>query len=280
MMVPLGVWIIARFGVTATEILILLAMHVLCIVGVEMGFHRYFSHHSFKAGKGIEVALAICGSMAAQGPLVQWVCDHRKHHRFTDRVGDPHSPHALPGTLVYKLWHAHIGWLFRRELHDPTMYAKDLLRNQRLMQVSQYYHLWVGIGILVPGLVLYVVEGGQLIALLKGMLYGGGLRIFVGHHAVWSVNSFGHYFGSRPFDTREHSRNNLWLVLPTLGGGWHNNHHAYPASAVTNAKWWQIDPIGLFILLLGKFNVIHDIRTIKGGQRDEVAFAADDGWRL
>jgi stearoyl-CoA desaturase (delta-9 desaturase) len=257
-------------GVTQTEILIVLIMHVICIAGVEMGFHRYFAHHSFKAGSTVKILLAICGSMAAQGPLTQWVCDHRKHHRFTDNNGDPHSPHVAAGGLAQQLWHAHIGWLFKRTMHDPTTYAKDLLRDPLLMAVSRHYHFWVAAGILMPGLVLYTLEDWQLAAMLKGVLYGGGLRIFLGHHAVWSVNSFGHYFGSRPFNTRERSRNNLWLVLPTLGGGWHNNHHANPASAVNAARWWQIDLIGLFILLLGKLGAVYEIRRINDGARDEV----------
>lgn len=269
-----AVTVATEVGVTPAEILVLLVMHVICILGVEMGFHRYFAHHSFKAGGAVRIMLAICGSMAAQGPLTQWVCDHRKHHRFTDKDGDPHSPHVIAGGVVRQLWHAHIGWLFRRDMHDPTTYAKDLLRDPLLMSISRYYHLWVAVGVILPGIVLCALENWQLVTLLKGMLYGGGLRIFLGHHAVWSVNSFGHYFGSRPFDTRERSRNNLWLVLPTLGGGWHNNHHANPGSAVNAANWWQVDPIGLLILLLGKLGAVHDIRRINEGP-SEVVSAGD-----
>jgi len=271
----LAIWTAIRFGISTAEIVLVLVMHTLCIIGVEMGFHRHFAHRSFKAGAALRSALIIFGSMAAQGPVTQWVCDHRKHHRFTDVLGDPHSPHVPRGGLLRQLWHAHTGWLFTRDLHDPTVYAKDLLRDYLLMRISRLYHLWVLLGILLPGLILYTVEGGKDMAFLKGMLYGGGLRIFIGHHAVWSINSFGHYFGRRQFNTRECSRNNIWLAILTLGGGWHNNHHGNPTSAINSTRWWQIDPIGLLILLLGRIGVIRDIRRIGDGAHDETRVSPD-----
>ncbi|WP_460910869.1 acyl-CoA desaturase [Paraburkholderia jirisanensis] len=271
LLVPVAVWIIGTHGMSYAEIMVFIVMYCLSIMGVEMGFHRLFSHRSFATGPVLKSLLVILGSMAAQGPLIQWVSNHRTHHRFVDDIGDPHSPYASGGPILAKLWHAHLGWLFEHTHYDPTIYSKDILRDPLLMAISRRYHLWVLLGLVLPGLVLFLVEKCQWNAFLEGMLFGGFVRIFAGHHAVWAINSFGHYFGSRPFNTRGQSRNNLWLVIPTLGGGWHNNHHAYPASAVNGCEWWQFDPIGLVILLMGKFRLVHDIRRINKNIRDIVA---------
>jgi stearoyl-CoA desaturase (delta-9 desaturase) len=264
-----AIWLVFRLGVSSDEIGLFVAMYLLGIIGVEMGFHRYFSHRSFVAKEFVEVLLIVCGSMAAQGPLLQWVSNHRAHHRYTDNHGDPHSPYTSHGNFAVRLWHAHMGWLFSDALHDPVTYAKDILRKRRLTRVAAQYHLWVVLGIVGPGVVLCALDGWLWTVMLRGMLFGGALRIFAGHHAVWSINSFGHCFGKRPYETREQSRNNVWLVLPTLGGGWHNNHHAFPASAINSFRWWQFDPVGLVILLSGRLGVVWDIRRKSDKERGD-----------
>jgi stearoyl-CoA desaturase (Delta-9 desaturase) len=184
-----------------------------------------------------------------QGPVIFWVALHRRHHRFADRPGDPHSPHLHGGGIrgmLRGLLHAHVGWLFRLDDTDWRQYAPDLLRDRAIFRANQHYGLWVLLGLAIPaaagGLLRQSWSGAAL-----GLLWGGLVRIFLAHHATWSVNSLCHWAGSRSFATRDRSTNNIWLALVSMGGSWHHNHHAFPRSATTGLRWWQIDPSWWFI---------------------------------
>ena len=239
-------------GVHLVDLEILVGMYSLSAIGIGVGYHRHFSHRSFETNTVVRVILAVLGSFAAQGPVLYWAAIHRRHHKYSDQPGDPHSPHlhgeGIRG-LLRGLWHAHIGWLFVHEITDWHKYIPELLRDRVLFKVNQLYFVWVFIGLAVPTMLAAILTGTWTGA-IEGFLWGGLVRIFLEHHATWSVNSICHVYGSRPFRTRDESRNNIWLALISFGESWHNNHHAFPASALHGLKWWQLDVCGLVIRML------------------------------
>jgi stearoyl-CoA desaturase (delta-9 desaturase) len=232
------------------------------VIGIEVGFHRHFSHAAFRAPRPVRYALAIAGSLAVQGPVIFWVAIHRRHHRFSDRPGDPHSPHLHGGGVVGTAWglfHAHVGWLFQPEDTDWRLYVPDLLRDRSVFDANLRYGYWVLLGLAIPA-----VAGGLLhhswSGAGQGFLWGGLVRIFLAQHVTWSVNSICHWAGSQSFATRDRSTNNLWLALISAGGSWHHNHHAFPHSARTALRWWQIDPSWWFIRCLGAAGFATNVR--------------------
>lgn len=232
-----------RDGIGAVDVLLLVAGYVLTFVGVEVGFHRLFAHRSFQATPGLRLALAILGSMAAQGPLVYWTTVHRHHHAFSDREGDMHSPRPSGRgmlSFVIGLFHAHMGWMFDHPIPNAGFYVPDLLKDRLIRKVNQHYYACILAGLMVPAVIGWAVTGTELGA-LKGFLWGGLVRIFLVDHMTWSVNSICHVFGRRRFPTRDDSRNNFWLAIPTFGQSWHNNHHAFPWSAKVGLSRSEID---------------------------------------
>ena len=203
--------------------------------GVTVGYHRLFTHGSFRAAPWLRTVLGIAGCAAVQGPILSWVADHRRHHQHSDHEGDPHSPHlfddhGLLGTLG-GLWHAHIGWLFDAGSTDVDKYAPDLLKDSRLSRIDSMYGLWLLLSLLAPAALAYLISGGSAGAALSGLLFAGLARVFLLHHVTWSVNSICHSFGQRAYRTKDESRNNALVGILGLGEGWHNNHHAFPTSA-------------------------------------------------
>jgi stearoyl-CoA desaturase (delta-9 desaturase) len=221
-------------------------MYVLTGLGVTVGFHRLLTHRSFKTGRVVRATLAILGSAAIEGPAISWVADHRKHHRFSDQEGDPHSPHVDHGVgwlgAMRGLLHAHVGWLFRHDQRGArSRYAPDLLADPAVSFVDRTFVLWVIAGLALP-FGLGVAIGGSLRAGLTGLLWGGAMRMLVLHHVTYSINSICHVFGRRSFRTPDESRNVFWLSLFSFGESWHNNHHAFPTSARHGLGRWQLDP--------------------------------------
>ncbi|MBI3897888.1 MAG: acyl-CoA desaturase [Gammaproteobacteria bacterium] len=257
-----AVSIAAVAGVTWLELGLLLGMYFATACGVEAGLHRFFSHRAFRAGPVLTALLAILGSMAAQGPVLFWTATHRAHHAFTDKPGDPHSPllHG-PGFMgkLRGLWHSHIGWLFSLNHKDWIKYVPDLIRDPFVFRLNQYYFLWVVLGLLIPALLGGII-GRTWQGAGMGFLWGGLVRIFLLDQATWGVNSLAHLFGSRPHATRDNSRNLAWLAPFSVGGSWHNNHHAYPTSARNDQKIWQIDPAGWFIELMAVLGLAWDVK--------------------
>lgn len=225
------------------ELGLLLTMYVLTILGVTIGFHRLFTHKAFETSRSVKAVLAVLGSMAVEGPLLKWAALHRRHHQHSDKDEDPHSPHlhgeGIRG-LFKGLWHAHVGWLFLPDAPGLASYIPDLLSDRLLRRISRLFAVWVAVGLLMPAIIgglLTLTWSGALL----GFLWGGLTRVFLVHHVTWSINSVCHLWGSQPFRSHDHSRNNFVFGVLALGEGWHNNHHAFPTSARHGLKWWQID---------------------------------------
>lgn len=257
-----GVVLLLRSAVGRIELLLLFGMYWASHIGAGMGFHRYFSHRSFQTTKAFKALLAILGSMAAQGPVVQWAAAHRRHHNFSDQKGDPHSPFVRePGVwnTLRALWHAHIGWLFEPQVYDWVLYVPDLVKDRMIMKINRLYFVWVFLGLAVPSLLGYGLIGGWRGA-FDGLLWGGLIRIALGHHSIWAVNSLCHMYGTRPYRSNDNSRNNLMLAIAVFGDGWHNNHHAFPTSAYHGLEWYQVDLHGYVLSLLSLVRVVWDIK--------------------
>lgn len=264
-------------GGTSLEIGVLCAMYILSMIGVEVGYHRYFTHRSFEAAAGAEFILGVLGSMAAQGPLIWWSAVHRMHHGKADKDGDPHSPHggvlSPERSFLRRFLHAHGGWLFNHRSTKPLgwqNYVKDLYRRPRVFNLHLRYWTWVSLGLVIPG----IVEGLITLSLkgfALGVLWGGFVRIFLAHHFFWSLNSVCHTWGSRSFKVQDRSRNNAVVALFTLGQGWHNNHHAFPASAKVGLRWWQIDFGWWALRLAEKCGVVSRLRRPSAEQLAEKA---------
>ena len=240
------------------DLVAFLAVYIPTGLGITVGFHRLFTHRSFKTGPIVRGVLAALGSAAIEGPVVAWVADHRKHHAFSDEEGDPHSPHVDHGGLR-GLFHAHVGWLF---VHDQralkTRYAPDLIADPVVSFVNRTFGWWVLAGFVAP-FAIGLTLGGSLMAGVTSLLWGGLIRMLVLHHVTYSINSLCHVFGRRDFETGDESRNLAWLALPSFGESWHNNHHAFPTSSVHGLKWWQVDLSSMVIRVLERFGLAWDV---------------------
>lgn len=238
-------YMLSNYGVSNFGVSIFIVMYCLGMLGITLGFHRHFAHRSFQTGRAMQLALAILGSMSAQGPLFFWVATHRRHHGYSDRLGDPHSPQLHGATFRGKLqgfWHGHIGWMFARELTNWLKYVPDLLKDQGLFVMHRLYFVWLLLGLFIPALLGLLITGTAYGG-LEGFIYGGLVRIFFVNHALWCVGSISHMYGGRPLKakTKDHSANNFWVALAAFGEGNQNNHHAYPRSARHGLEWWQPD---------------------------------------
>ena len=246
-----------------SDIAVFAILYVLTGLGITVGFHRHLTHRAFATSRAVRGVLAALGSAAIEGPVISWVADHRKHHAFADREGDPHSPHVGHGSgwrgAFSGLLHAHVGWLFihtQRGARDR--YAPDLLRDPVVRFIDRTFVVWVlaGFG---AAFGLGVAIGGTVVAGLTGLLWGGAVRMFFLHHVTYSINSICHFFGRRGFATPDRSGNVSWLALPSMGESWHNNHHAFPTSAVHGLRWYQIDISALVISALEKVGLVWDV---------------------
>ncbi|MFL5824615.1 MAG: acyl-CoA desaturase [Solirubrobacteraceae bacterium] len=240
---------------------------VVCYVvigsGITVGFHRLLTHRSFKTSRLLRAGFAALGSAAAEGPVIDWVATHRKHHAYSDVEGDPHSPHVGHGSgwrgALAGFVHAHIGWVFSdMEVADEQIYAKDLVADPWIRFVDRTFVLWVVLG-LAFAFGLGVALTGTVTGGLLGLLWGGAARIFFVHHSTFSINSVCHFFGRQDFATRDESRNVPWLAIPTWGEAWHNNHHAFPTSYRHGLRRWQIDPSAGMIRLLEMVGLVWDV---------------------
>jgi len=263
----------AMYGITATQIGLLMGLYALTVLGVEVGLHRFFSHRAFSAGAVVTSFLGVAGCMAAQGPILFWAATHRMHHAFTDRDGDPHSPRPIGEGRFAGLrgfWHGHVGWLFTLNRKNWSAYVPDLLKDRLIVKINQLYLWWILLGLAVPTLVGWWLDGGARGA-IGGLLWGGLARIFLLDQATWSVNSIAHIFGSRPNSTRDNSRNVAWMAFHSIGGAWHNNHHAYPALAHNDLKPWQLDIGAWFLRALEALGLVWDVRRYKAKERAHMA---------
>jgi stearoyl-CoA desaturase (delta-9 desaturase) len=259
------------------DLLILAICYVAVGAGVTVGFHRLLTHRSFKCHRLTRAAFAALGSAAAEGPVIDWVATHRKHHDFSDEAGDPHSPHVGHGSgwrgALNGFVHAHIGWVFSdMEVADEQRYARDLLADPWIRFVDRTFVLWVVLG-LAAAFGLGVAFTGTVSGGLKGLLWGGAARIFFVHHATFSINSVCHFFGNRDYDTGDQSRNVPWLAIPTWGESWHNNHHAFPTSYRHGLKRWQIDPSAAMIRMMEALGLAWDVVRVDPERARRKAFS-------
>ena len=278
-MVLIGMWLGWMGNLLQWQDLLILALSYMIIgSGITVGFHRLLTHRSFKCHRVVRAGFAALGSAAAEGPVIDWVATHRKHHQFSDVDGDPHSPHVGHGTgwrgAFSGLLHAHVGWVFRdMEVADERRYAKDLLADPLIRFVDRTFVLWVAVG-LAAAFGLGVLLTGTVKGGLVALLWGGAARIFFMHHATFSINSLCHYFGRHDYDTGDESRNLAWLAIPTWGEAWHNNHHAFPTSYRHGLKRWQIDPSAAIIRVMEMTGLAYDVVRVDPSRRDRKAMPA------
>src|SRR4051794_26196519 len=231
------------WGLSWVDLTIGAVFYIVSSVGITVGYHRYFTHGAFRAKRALRIALAVAGGLAAQGPVIGWVADHRRHHAFSDREGDPHSPWLFgtsPVALARGFWHAHMGWLFGRDKTNVDRFAPDLEADRDIRVVDRLFPVWVVVSLALPALL------GGLITLswwgaLTAFLWAGLARISFQHHVTWSVNSICHMIGERPFASRDRSANFWPLAILSMGESWHNTHHADPTSARHGAQRGHID---------------------------------------
>lgn len=252
------------------DLVLLFVLYVLTGLGITVGWHRYFSHKGFETTVGVKALLAILGSMAMQGPLTQWVTDHRKHHALSDKEGDPHSPHAgrEPGVLgaFAGLVHAHVGWLFlTKGMERGPVYAKDLYEDRLIRWIDRLYLLWVVLTLGIPFGIGYAF-GGVAVG-LEAMVWGGLVRIFAFQHVTFSINSICHMFGRQAYRARDESRN-VWYLAPfSFGESWHNNHHAFPSSARHGLDRFQLDVSWWTIRGLETLGLVWDVKRPDEAQK-------------
>ena len=248
------------------DILIFFAMLIPFGFGITVGFHRLFTHRSFKTSPVMRFLWAVLGSMALEGPVIEWVAYHRRHHRFSDAEGDPHSPHVGHGSGLLGafrgLFYAHVGWvLFSDEPAEEDRYAPDLIADPVVRFVDRTFIVWALAGLALP-FGLGVALTGTVTGGLMGLLWGGAARIFVLHHITFCINSLCHFFGRRDYETGDESRNLAWLAPLTFGEAWHNNHHAFPTSARHGLGRFELDPSARLIDLMERVGLVWDVVRI------------------
>jgi stearoyl-CoA desaturase (delta-9 desaturase) len=253
------------------DLAIFLIMYIPVGLGVTVGFHRLLTHRSFKTSAFLRGLLGVLGTMSVEGPVISWVADHRKHHAYSDRLGDPHSPHVDHGGgfsgALRGLAHAHLGWLFNHSQRAAReRFAPDLVADRVISFVDATFVVWSLVGLAIP-FGLGVLIAGTVAAGLEGMLWGGVARIFLLHHVTYSINSLCHFFGRRRFATDDESRNLLWLAPLSFGEAWHNNHHAFPTSAVHGLGRGEIDFSGILISALERSGLAWDVQRVSHERR-------------
>ncbi len=220
-------------------------------LGISLGYHRLHTHRSYRTSVWMEYVLAVCGTLNLEGGPIFWVATHRIHHQKSDQPGDPHSPND--GAF----W-SHVGWLLFGEVnHNNTKamakYAPDLAKHKFYIWLNNYH--WVPLVVL--AVILYAMGGAPFV------FWGIFLRVTVGLHATWLVNSAAHMWGYRNFETKDESRNTWWVALVSFGEGWHNNHHAHPTSARHGLAWYEIDLSWITLNVLELFGLVSNVKAAK-----------------
>ncbi len=250
------------WGLSWVDIGLAVLFYFLTLSGATVGFHRYFTHRAFKARRPLRIGLAVVGSMALQGSVITWVADHRRHHAFTDREGDPHSPWLFgttPAAVAKGFWHSHFGWMLNHDLTNPARFAPDLLADPDIMRVSRQFPLWTTVSLAAPavlgGLITWSWWGA-----LTAFFWAGLVRVGVLHHVTWSVNSICHMIGNRPWTLRDRSTNFWPLAIATMGESWHNLHHADPTCARHGVQRGQLDLTARLIWAFERLGWAYDVR--------------------
>ncbi|MBW8481629.1 acyl-CoA desaturase [Actinomadura parmotrematis] len=245
-----------------TDVALTAVFYLISAGGITVGYHRYFTHGSFKANRALKIFMAVAGSMAMEGPVITWVADHRRHHKHSDKEFDPHSPWRFGDdwkALAKGLGWAHYGWLFHSDVTSKQRFAKDLLNDRDLVVLHRWFPGLVALSFLLPtalgGLLTWSWQGA-----LTALFWAGLVRITLVHHVTWSINSICHTFGKEEFQVRDRSRNVWWLAIPSLGESWHNLHHSDPTCARHGVLKGQVDISARIIALFEKAGWAHDVR--------------------
>ena len=262
---------------TVADLVVAGALYVVSGHGVTAGFHRMCTHRGFRANRAVKLALVVAGSLAFEGGVLGWAANHRRHHAFTDVVGDPHSPHLSGATLYGQLrgaFHAHVGWLFNPPAEERQRWVPDLCADRDLVLVDRLFPLWCAVSLILPALLGYATTGTGAGA-LGGFLWGGLLRVFLLQQATFAVNSVCHLWGTRPFRTRaaDKARNFAPLAPLAFGDNWHNLHHALPRLARHGVDRHQWDSTARLIWLLERLSLVSDVHwpdaaTLSARRRD------------
>jgi stearoyl-CoA desaturase (Delta-9 desaturase) len=265
-LVAVGIAVSRLWGsaVSGLDLALFLSFYSLTGLGITVGYHRLFTHRSFRAVRPVRIALAILGGMAVEGSVVQWCATHRRHHAYADQFGDPHSPHlvqaaGLKGVLL-GLWHAHSGWLFGDEMTNEQEFVPDLLADKAIVRIGNNFPLLTVATFTLPPLIAFAVTG-SIVAALTGFLWGSLVRIFLLHHVTWSINSICHFYGKEAYRAKDESKN-VWPLAPiSFGESWHNNHHAFQWSAKLGLRAWQIDFGWYAIRALKALHLVRDVKV-------------------
>jgi stearoyl-CoA desaturase (delta-9 desaturase) len=260
------------WGLGWTDVTLFVVFYFLSGLGVTVGYHRLFTHNSFKANRGLRIGAAIAGSLAIEGPLIRWVADHRRHHMYSDREGDPHSPWRYGETvpaLIRGFWYAHIGWLFDEMHTNREKYTPDLMADKDLVRISALFPLWFFVSLLAPAAIGGLVTMSWAGA-LSAFFWASLVRVFLLHHVTWSINSICHMIGERPFTARDKSSNFWPLAILSFGESWHNMHHADPTAARHGVLRGQLDESARVIWFFEKLGWATDVRWPKPERLDKL----------
>lgn len=259
----LALALISVWPPNALDVLSCLSLWAFTLFCVVAGYHRHFTHRSYEAHASVRFVLHAGGLAAAQGSLISWVALHRRHHECSDGADDPHSPmprgQGLKGR-IRGLLHSQLLWMYRHDYPNVQHYVRDLLRDRRAVWLDRYYYHFVYGGVILPGAIGFCFEP-TLAAFLRGMLWGGLVRIFLVGHAIGAVNSLLHAFGRRRFETHDNSRNSGLMAFFTFGDSYHNNHHAFPSSASAGLEWYHPDPAYWAITFLSYFKLTWNVQV-------------------
>jgi stearoyl-CoA desaturase (delta-9 desaturase) len=262
--VALGIAVSLLWGraVNLSDILMGICLYVVTGFGLTIGFHRLFTHNSFKARRLLKIALAVVGSMGVEGSVTSWVATHRRHHMYSDNSGDPHSPHRYGAggvALIRGLAFSHIGWLFVSDASSAERYAPDMLRDRDLQRIGRLFPVFAVASLAIPFGIGYALAG-TLVGAVTALVWAGLVRMAVLHHVTWSVNSLCHTFGRRTNETADRSTNMWPLAIISLGESWHNIHHAHPSWARHGARPGMIDPSALLIRAFERLGWVTKVR--------------------
>jgi stearoyl-CoA desaturase (Delta-9 desaturase) len=269
--IAFAIWSLWGTGISSLDLSLFLGFYVLTGLGITVGYHRLFTHRSFRATKPARVALAVAGSMAVEGSVISWCATHRRHHAFADRYGDPHSPHlaqaaGVKGVLI-GLWHAHLGWMLQEERSDPNEWTPDLVADPAIQRIDRAFSWLTVVTFLLPPAIGFAVTG-TLGGAWSAFVWGSLVRIFLLHHVTWGINSICHFYGREAYRARDESRN-VWPMAPiSFGESWHNNHHAFPWSARLGLRAWQIDLGWYAIAALRSLGLVREVKVPTREQRE------------
>jgi len=245
-MVHLACGLVVVYPPTPPLVMLAVGSYLLRMWAITVGYHRYFSHHSFRTTRAFQLVLAAIGATAMQQGPLWWASWHRRHHKYSDTPADPHSP------IVRGFWHAHVGWVFDGTHDAPDLSnVRDLTRFPELRFLDR--HSWMPLVVYAAG--CFAVAG------MAGVVWGFLVSTIAVVHATFLINSLAHVWGSRRYDTADQSRNNALLAVLTLGEGWHNNHHYYMSSARQGFFWWELDASYYSLLLLARLGVVSNVRV-------------------